>query len=62
MGGLFGGGQKESPAPVVPPPVVMPTPDDEAIRKKKLRESQRMSARQGRESTMLSDDADETLG
>lgn len=65
MGGLFGGKQ---PAPVVPPPILPPPPmpvaqGDEA-KKARRRSLQAQYARQGRQSTILSDavSSTETLG
>lgn len=65
MGGLLGGKQ---PAPVVPPPILppppMPTPDGDEARKARRRSLQAQYARQGRQSTILSDavTSTETLG
>lgn len=54
--GIFGGGDKQAPAaPVTAAPTVMPEPDDEAAKKAKLREAQALTARRGRQSTVLSD-------
>jgi len=50
MGGLFG-----SPKPkAIPEPTVMPLPDDEAVRKARLKSLREQQKRGGRASTILS--------
>ena len=42
-------------APTVAPPTVMPTPDDDAAKAMKKKQAMALSARRGRQSTILSD-------
>lgn len=53
MGSIFGGAK--SPAPPPPTPV-MPLPDDEAVKGAKKKKLADMAARQGRASTILTQD------
>ena len=54
---LLTGGDKPAPAPVITPrePAVLPTPNDAAIQRARARRRRRLSARQGRASTVLTD-------
>lgn len=64
MGGLFGSKpQAVVPPPIIPPPP-MPTPDGDEAKKARRRSLSAQYARQGRQSTVLSDavTATETLG
>lgn len=55
--GLFGG--QDTPAapktPEVATPTVMPTPDDEAAKRAKAKQTAALTQRRGRQSTILSD-------
>ena len=44
------------------PPKTVPMPDEESVRRAKLREQQKASQRSGRQSTILGGAAGETLG
>ena len=61
--GALGGKKSSAPPPVVEKPLVMPEPDDDAVKMARRRSLASQSARQGRASTILSDDyQSETLG
>lgn len=55
--GGSGGGATATPPPTVTPPTVMPIPDDQAAADSKRRALAGLSARRGRQSTILSDPA-----
>lgn len=54
---ILGGGdapaQPTAPTPTVTPPTVMPTPDDKASMEAKRRQAAALTARKGRQSTVL---------
>lgn len=52
---LFGGGKKSAAAPETPN--VMPTPDDEAVKRARRRSIVEQMNRDGRQSTILSEDS-----
>lgn len=63
FGGILGGGNEPAPlpAPKVEPVTPMPEPDDTKVKQARRRALVTQRRRNGRESTILSDDA-ETLG
>jgi hypothetical protein len=62
LSGLFGGGDKPQPAPVVEPPAPTPMEDTASIEKKKKEAIARKQQRGGRQSTLLSQAESDTLG